>query len=106
MQSDIVPVNFGLKYKPAKLGVEYHIKDQPLAHFVHDIPLSFITKYSDTDDVTDDLFDKNPLYLNPRVVSHHQVRRLVDRLIKALGSQQDKENAKSPLLIHSHVLPV
>lgn len=91
----IIPLNFGLKYKPAKLGVEYHIKDQPLAHFCHDISLSFITKFSDTDDVTDELFEKNPLYLNPKVVSHHQVRRLVDRLIKALGSHGNKENAKS-----------
>ena len=38
---EIIPVNFGLKYRPAKLGVEYHIKDQPEAHFVHEIPLAF-----------------------------------------------------------------
>lgn len=82
---EIVPVNFGLKYKPAKLGVQYHIKDQPNAHFVHEIPLSFVTKYSDIDDVTDQLFEKNSIYLNPRVVSHHQVRRLVDRLVKQLA---------------------
>ena len=68
---DIVPVNFGLKYKPAKLGVEYHIKDQPQAHFVHEIPLSFVTKYSDIDDVTDELFEKNALYINSRIVAHH-----------------------------------
>jgi hypothetical protein len=53
-----------------------------------------VTKYSDIDDVTDKLFEENTLYLNPRVVSHHQVRRLVDRLVKALQNidQKEKEN--------------
>lgn len=41
---EVVPVNFGLKYKPPKLGVEYYIKDQPNMHFVHEIPLSFVNK--------------------------------------------------------------
>ena len=91
---EIIPVNFGLKYRPAKLGVEYHLKDQPNAHFVHEIPLAFVTKYSDIDDVTDELFEKNAIYLNPRVVSHNQVRRLIDRLVKNLG-QVDKENKQA-----------
>jgi hypothetical protein len=26
---EIIPVNFGLKYRPPKLGLEYHIKDHP-----------------------------------------------------------------------------
>lgn len=94
-QMDIVPINFGLKYKPAKLGVEYHMKGQPDAHFVHEIPLTFVSKYSDIDDVTDELFEKFPMYLNVRMVSHHQVRRLVERLVKALGviDAHDKENS-------------
>ena len=63
-------MNFGLKYRPAKLGLEYHIKDQPNAHFVHEISLSFVTKYSDIDDATDEVFERNAEFLNPRVISH------------------------------------
>ncbi len=88
---EIIPINFGLKYRPPKLGLEYHIKDQPAAHFLHEFSLSFVTKYSDVDDVTDELFERHNEFLNPRVISHQQVRRLVDRLIKQLG-QADKVN--------------
>lgn len=68
---EAIPINFGLKYKPPKLGVQYHIKDQPTAFFVHEIPLSFVTKGSDVDTVTKEIFDKNRFYLNPKVVGPH-----------------------------------
>lgn len=96
---EVVPLNFGLKYRPAKLGVEYHIKDQPAAHFVHEIPLSFVTRFSDIDDVTDELFEKYSLYLNPRVVSHNQVRRLVERLVKQLTAADSKSPNKENKLV-------
>ncbi len=66
---EVVPVNFGLKYKPPKLGVEYYVKDQPNAHFVHEIPLSFVNKTTNIDSVTSDIFEKNKPYLNPKIVS-------------------------------------
>ena len=66
---EVVPVNFGLKYKPPKLGVEYYIRDQPNMHFVHEIPLSFVTKQTNVDLVTSDMFEKHKNYLNPKVVS-------------------------------------
>ena len=98
---EIIPVNFGLKYKPPKLGMQYHIINQPAAHFVHEISLSFVTKYSDIDDVTDELFARNNEFLNPRVISHNQVRRLVERLISHLrqtDAAANKENKTSPLI--------
>jgi hypothetical protein len=52
---------------------------------VHEISLSFVTKYSDIDEATDEVFERNAEFLNPRIISHAQVRRLVERLIKALG---------------------
>jgi hypothetical protein len=85
---EIIPINFGLKFRPPKLGLEYHIKDQPAAHFLHEFSLSFVSKFSDVDDVTDELFARHNEFLNPRVISHSQVRRLVDRLIKHLATQQ------------------
>lgn len=68
---EIVPINFGLKYKPPKLGVEYYLKNQPSAHFVHEIPLSFVSKFSNIESVTKELIEKNNFYLNPNVVSQN-----------------------------------
>ncbi len=66
---DVVPVNFGLKYKPPKLGVQYFLKDQPTTHFVHEIPLSFVTAQSSVEVISKELFEKHKFYLNPKVVS-------------------------------------
>lgn len=66
---EVVPVNFGLKYKPPKLGVEYHMKDQPNMHFVHEIPLSCVNKQTNIEQMTADMFEKHKSYLNPKIVS-------------------------------------
>ena len=91
---EVVPINFGLKYKPPKLGVQYHIKDQPTSHFVHEIPLSFVTKNSNVESVVKEIIEKNKFYLNPKIVSSGQVRRLVERLVKNLQQVEDKENSQ------------
>ena len=62
-------MNFGLKYRPPKLGIEYYLKDQPETHFVHDISLAFVNKNSNIDNVTMDLIETNKFYLNPKIVS-------------------------------------
>ena len=87
---EIIPVNFGLKYKPPKLGIQYFIQGQPTT-FVHEIALSFVTRSSNVDQVCRDLVDKNKMYLNPKVVGYPQIRRLVERLVKQIGGE-DKEN--------------
>ena len=79
---EVVPINFGLKYKPPKLGVEYYLKDQPETHFVHEIPLSFIGKGTHVEQVAKELVEKNKFYLNPKIVSLSQIKRLVERLVK------------------------
>lgn len=66
---EVIPVNFGLKYKPPKLGVQYHIRDQPNSFFVHEIPLSFVQKGANIDLTTKEIIDKNKVYLNPKIVS-------------------------------------
>jgi hypothetical protein len=67
--SQLVPVNFGLKYRPPKLGVQYHLLGQPEVTFVHEIPLTHITQQSNLDLSTKDLIDQNLVYLNPKMVS-------------------------------------
>jgi hypothetical protein len=66
---EVVPVNFGLKYRPPKLGVQYYIKNQPNAHFVHEISLAMVDKGTNVDHLISDLFESNKFYLNPKVVS-------------------------------------
>ena len=39
---DVVPVNFGLKYRPPKLGIQYYVASQPSVTLVHEIPLAFL----------------------------------------------------------------
>lgn len=68
---EVVPVNFGLKYRPPKLGVQYYVSNQPNAFFVHDIPLTFVSKDSNIESVTKELFEQHKFYLNPKVVSQN-----------------------------------
>lgn len=81
---EVVPVNIGLKYKPPKLGVQYHMKDQPNAHFVHEIPLSFVQRDSNLDLLTKDIFEKHRQFLNPKVVPQTQIRRLLEKFVTTL----------------------
>jgi hypothetical protein len=65
---EVVPVNFGLKYKPPKLGIQYYFTERPDICLVHEISLSFVNKTSNIDLITKDLFDKNKTFLNSKVV--------------------------------------
>ena len=87
----IVPVNFGLKYRPLpKLGIQYHIQDQPHSLFVYEIPLSNVSHKANPDSVVRQLFEEyGDSYLNPTIVSFVQLKRLVE---KVLVHVQDKEN--------------
>lgn len=59
---------------------------------MHEIPLSFLNKGTNIDFVTKDIIDQNKFYLNPKVVSQGQVRRLVERMVKYVTMNEDKEN--------------
>jgi hypothetical protein len=61
-----VPVNFGLKYKPPKLGLQYQIankettvKDAVLPTFVHEISLHWVTADSNADLVFHEIVNAN-----------------------------------------------
>lgn len=81
---EVVPVNFGLKYKPPKLGIQYYVQQQPDVQLVHEIPLAFVNKTSNLDSLTQDLFEKNKQYLNPKIVSTNQIKRLLSKLVTNL----------------------
>ena len=66
---EVVPLNFGLKYRPPKLGIQYYISDKPQVTLVYEIPLNTVSKQSNVDVLAKELFEKHKLYLNPKVVS-------------------------------------
>ena len=70
---EVVPVNFGLKYKPPKLGIQYYINSDPNVQLIHEIPLAFVQKQSNVETITNDLFEKHKQFLNPKVVSSNQI---------------------------------
>lgn len=97
----IVPVNFGLKYRPPKLGLQYHFGGRASQTFVHEIPLGFVTAKSDIDQATNSLMEQHAQYLHPKIVNPSQIRRLVERLVLKLKEQTEgnKENVPENLKI-------
>ena len=66
---EVVPLNFGLKYRPPKLGIQYYMSENPQLTLVYEIPLSHVNKSVNIELITKELFEKHKLYLNPKVVS-------------------------------------
>ena len=97
-----MPVNFGLKYSPPKIGLQYHLVGKsPSETFIHEISLSFVSAKSDVDIVTHALIEANPQYIGPKIVNPGQIRRLVERMVLKLREQADgnKENVPENLKI-------
>ena len=75
----IIPTNFGLKYNPPKLGIQYYFKENPKATFVHEIKLdNVVTKKSE--ELLNDLFSKHKKFVDPKVVSRSQLANLIEKL--------------------------
>ena len=106
--NQIIPVNFGLKYRPPKLGLQYQIinKEATLSTtvkavaptFVHEISLHWVTSESDIDFVFNEVLSQNKQFLSPKLVAPAQVRRLIDRFINHL--KENKENASANKMIN------
>lgn len=64
----IIPVNFGLKYRPPKIGLQYQVTPGG-ATLVHEIPLSSVTARSDPDQVASLLISQNMQFLSPKLVN-------------------------------------
>ena len=77
--AEIIPVNFGIKYKPAKLGLQYHIIGNPQTQFVYEIPLApFVTSEgiksgcNDIEDVVDKIFELHASVISPKHIARKQ----------------------------------
>ena len=87
----IIPVNFGVKFNPPKLGLEFTTIEQPQIIQIYEIALQhLIDSNHKADDIVNTVFAENKQYLHPRVIAKAQVKRLIERVIaKAL---KNKEN--------------
>lgn len=94
---NIVPLNFGVKFSPPKLGLSYFIVGQTESQsLLYEIMLKeFLTMDSET--ITAKLFEIHKDYLNPRYIKRNQVKRLVDKVLSVCGEKHTntagKENA-------------
>lgn len=87
----IIPTNFGLKYNPPKLGVQYYFKENPKATFVHEVQLENV-EHKGKEDLINDLFTKHKKFIDPKVVSRNQLENLMERLKSNVSKNSVKEN--------------
>jgi hypothetical protein len=90
----IIPTNFGLKYNPPKLGIQYYFKENPKATFVHEVVLDDVDG-KNKEDLINDLFTKHKKFVDPKVVSRNQLENLMERLKSNMSKEtfaKNKEN--------------
>ena len=109
----VVPVNFGIKYSPPKLGLQYHLPDNPITTQVYEVNLqNFIKKRMNSEAVTNYLFDVHQDYINPKIIARRQVYRLVDKVFAkvapklALGEAGMNTVSSTSLNNHVQILDV
>jgi len=86
---DIIPVNLGVKFRPAKLGMEFYPVGEPNSQLIYEIPLEFIKFDSNADQAVEYLFAQYGELLNPKVISMPQIKRLVLRVINHCVKEEE-----------------
>ena len=83
-----MPINFGVKYDPPQIGLQYTFKDEPLAHYVYEIPLEYyVQNPTDTESIVKSIFEEHSQVLSPKVIGLDQVGRLVNRILDKVKAQ-------------------
>jgi len=94
MNGRVIPTNFGLKYNPPKLGIQYYFKENPKATFVHEVKLEDVESKK-SEDLLNDLFINHKKFVDPKVVSRNQLQTLMEKLkthITETSVLKNKEN--------------
>ena len=56
----IIPVNFGVKYNPPKIGLEYHLPNYPQIQYIYEIPLNeYLQKKLTIDEIINVIFNEH-----------------------------------------------
>ena len=100
-QGRVIPTNFGLKYNPPKLGIQYYFKENPKATFVHEVDLKN-AENKDEEELINELFSKHKKFVDPKVVSRNQLENLMERL-KSNLSRDAKAKEKSPVKMKENI---
>ena len=99
--SIVQPINFGVKYKPAKLGLEYKLDALPDQICIYEVTLTtYIEQGMNTTQIVDLIFDLHGTFINPKIIARRQVVRLIDNLLTRVAPDlilnrriENKENA-------------
>ena len=84
----VTPVNFGVKYVPAKLGLEYRLNNLPDQVCVYEVSLTkYIEQGMNTSQIVDLIFELHGEFISPKIIARRQVVRLVDRLLAKAGPE-------------------
>ena len=97
----VIPINFGVKYRPAKLGLEYKLETMPDQLCIYEVTLtSYIEQGMGTAQIVDLIFDLHGEFINPKTIARNQVTRLVDRVLARAApdliynrNNENKENS-------------
>lgn len=66
----VIPANFGVKYKPAKLGLEYYLQHLPGQCCIYEVTLtSYIEQGMSASQIVDLIFDIHGEFINPKVIA-------------------------------------
>lgn len=101
----IIPTNFGLKYNPPKLGIQYYFKENPKATFVHEVKLENVENKR-AEELINELFTQHKKFVDPKVVSRNQLENLMEKLKSNLARNspfKNKENLHENTNINSKV---
>lgn len=89
---NIIPLNFGVKFSPPKLGLSYFIVGQiEQQSLIYEIPLKEFLNL-DAESVTAKIFELHRNFLNPKYIKRNQVKRLVEKVLATCGPK-NKENS-------------
>lgn len=91
----IIPTNFGLKYNPPKLGIQYYFKENPKATFVHEVSIDNVANKK-SDELINELFTKHKKFIDPKVVSRNQLENLMERLKSNVSKQGGTKDKPAP----------
>lgn len=99
-QGRIIPTNFGLKYNPPKLGIQYYFKENPKATFVHEVSIDNV-ELKDKSELINDLFTKHKKFIDPKVVSRNQLENLMERLKSNVSKNSLSMNGPTSVQVDS-----
>ncbi|CAI2377577.1 unnamed protein product [Moneuplotes crassus] len=90
----VIPTNFGLKYDPPKLGIQYYFKENPHKTYVHEVKLDDVQNKK-SQDLLDELFTKHNKFVDPKVVSRNQIENLIEKLKTHMSGNSPLKNKEN-----------